>query len=118
NILNNAQQAIDGEGKIFVKTHQEGETVCVSIRDTGRGIAAHLRSKIFDPFFTTKAPGEGTGLGLSLSYGLLKKLGGTIECKSTVGKGTEFIVKFPAKSEAQETSDASLIEPTLVEGTV
>ena len=64
------------------------------MRDTGTGIPPEIRGKIFDPFFTTKEPGVGTGLGLSLSYGIISRLGGTIECNSTVGQGTEFIVKF------------------------
>ena len=64
------------------------------MRDTGTGIPPEIRGKIFDPFFTTKEPGVGTGLGLSLSYGIISRLGGTIECHSTVGQGTEFVVKF------------------------
>jgi two-component system NtrC family sensor kinase len=54
-----------------------------------------VRRRIFDPFFTTKAPGVGTGLGLSLSYGIVTRLGGTIECNSQAGAGSEFIVSFP-----------------------
>src|ERR1700730_5201101 len=100
NILNNAQQAIDGEGDIFLGTWQDGDRVCVSIRDTGCGIPEAIRDKIFDPFFTTKEPGGGTGLGLSLSFGLISKLGGSIQCQSTVGEGSEFIVTFPCIAEA------------------
>jgi signal transduction histidine kinase len=100
NILNNAQQAIVGEGELFVTTSQDGDQVRVSIRDTGCGIPDDVKSKIFDPFFTTKEPGIGTGLGLSLSYGLISKLGGTIECHSTVGEGTEFVITFPCMTEA------------------
>jgi two-component system NtrC family sensor kinase len=65
-----------------------------------------VRGRIFDPFFTTKAPGVGTGLGLSLSYGIISKLGGTIECRSQVGVGTEFVVAFPCELNA-DTSNAA-----------
>ena len=99
NILNNAQQAIDGAGEIFISTHQESAgIVCVSIRDSGCGISEETKKKIFDPFFTTKAPGVGTGLGLSVSYGIISRLGGSIECNSTPGQGTEFKVRFPRVS--------------------
>ena len=94
NLLTNAQQAIAGTGEITVTTSQDERWMTVSVRDTGSGIPDDIRGKIFDPFFTTKDPGVGTGLGLSLSYGIISRLGGTIECRSTVGQGTEFIVKF------------------------
>jgi two-component system NtrC family sensor kinase len=73
--------------------------VSVSIRDTGTGISEEVKSRIFDPFFTTKDPGVGTGLGLSLSYGIISQLGGTIECRSQPGQGAEFIVRFPRAAE-------------------
>jgi signal transduction histidine kinase len=95
NILNNAQQSIDGFGHITITTSQEGEMVNVAIRDTGGGIPEAIHGKICDPFFTTKEPGVGTGLGLSLSYSLLAKLGGSIDFTSEVGRGTEFRVTFP-----------------------
>jgi two-component system NtrC family sensor kinase len=95
NILNNAQQAIDGIGDVTITTSQEGDMVKVTIRDTGGGIPEAIRDKICDPFFTTKEPGVGTGLGLSLSYSLLAKLGGSIDFTSEVGRGTEFRVTFP-----------------------
>jgi signal transduction histidine kinase len=97
NILNNAQQAIEGEGQILVTTRSDGERVSVSIRDDGPGIPEDIRGRIFDPFFTTKEPGLGTGLGLSISYGIISKLGGTIECRSTLGEGAEFIITFPRR---------------------
>jgi signal transduction histidine kinase len=95
NILANAQQAIPEQGTITVATRQEGATVSVSIRDTGTGIPDDIKTRIFDPFFTTKEPGVGTGLGLSLSFGIIQQLGGLIECHSEAGQGTEFIVRFP-----------------------
>jgi signal transduction histidine kinase len=94
NLLNNAQQAIPQEGEIAIKTRQEGDWLSVTVRDSGTGIPPELKDKIFDPFFTTKEPGLGTGLGLSLSYGIISKLGGTITCASSPGQGAEFIVRF------------------------
>jgi signal transduction histidine kinase len=107
NILNNAQQAIEGNGRILVSTRLDNDNVSVSIRDDGPGIPEDVRSRIFDPFFTTKEPGLGTGLGLSISYGIISKLGGSIECRSEVGSGAEFIVTFPcqAKLPSQETTN-------------
>jgi signal transduction histidine kinase len=98
NILNNAQQAIEGEGRILVTTRRDGEQISISIRDDGPGIPEEIKSRIFDPFFTTKEPGLGTGLGLSISYGIINKLGGTIECRSAPGEGAEFIVTFPRRA--------------------
>ena len=71
----------------------------------GCGMPEEVRQKVFDPFFTTKEPGVGTGLGLSLSYGLISKLGGTIECHSTPKEGTEFVVRFPCVAEAPPDGD-------------
>jgi len=96
NLLTNAVQAMPGGGEIIATARREESVVRISIRDTGTGIPAALLPRIFDPFFTTKAPGQGTGLGLSVSYGIVTRLGGTIECHSTEGVGTEFIVRLPA----------------------
>ncbi len=100
NILSNAQQAIAGQGEITITTRRTADRVTVSIRDSGCGMTEEVRQRIFDPFFTTKAPGVGTGLGLSLSYGIISRLGGAIECRSEVGKGSEFTVSFPCGGEA------------------
>jgi signal transduction histidine kinase len=105
NILNNAQQAIETAGTISISTQQDGEWISVRVRDDSCGIPADVRAKIFDPFFTTKEPGVGTGLGLSLSYGLISKLGGTIECQNTAENGTEFIIRFPCVAEAPADDD-------------
>ncbi|HTM52793.1 MAG TPA: ATP-binding protein [Pirellulales bacterium] len=119
NIFNNAQQAMEGEGEIFVSTRDEGAAVCVRIRDTGPGIPEAIRARLFDPFFTTKAPGEGTGLGLALSYGLISKLGGSIECKSTFGEGAEFVVRFPREAEEPDEQAARQeLEAFEIEATV
>ena len=95
NLLVNAGQAIDESGSIYIKVFSDAEWQKVSIRDTGQGIEPEHLSKIFDPFFTTKPVGSGTGLGLSLSYSIVKNHGGEIEVKSEKGKGTEFIVSLP-----------------------
>lgn len=100
NLLINAAQAIDKEGQITVKAWQEGETVLFSVADTGCGISEENISRIFEPFFTTKEIGIGTGLGLSLSYQIVKKHQGEISVESVPGKGTTFTVRLPIDAEA------------------
>lgn len=95
NMLLNAAQAIQGRGTISIRTGVEGDDAWVEIADTGNGIKPEHLSRIFDPFFTTKAVGEGTGLGLSVSYGIVKEHGGRIDVQSEVGRGTVFRVWIP-----------------------
>ena len=95
NLLINAAQAIETKGNIIIKTYALNDYVCVDVTDTGKGIPPDNLSKIFDPFFTTKPIGQGTGLGLSVSYEIMKKHGGEIKVKSKVGKGTTFTVMLP-----------------------
>ena len=76
-----------------------GEYIEVTVSDTGRGIRPDIIHRIFDPFFTTKEVGKGTGMGLSISQGIIKSYGGTITVESTVGKGTTFYVYFPVTQE-------------------
>lgn len=98
NLLVNAAQAMPKErrGTIWVRTRCIGvDAVEVEIADNGSGIAPANLSKIFDPFFTTKPIGQGTGLGLSLSYGLVQKHHGSIDVHSTVGEGTCFRIRLP-----------------------
>jgi len=97
NILANAAQAIDGKGDVKIVTRKDGDFVKISFTDSGRGIDAQHLNRIFDPFFTTKDVGEGTGLGLSVSYGIIEKHNGTISVESKVGEGTTFTVRIPAK---------------------
>lgn len=96
NILINAAQAIEGKGEIKIATKLENGCVEIIISDTGAGIPRENLSKIFDPFFTTKEVGKGTGLGLNVAYNIIKKHNGTIDVKSSVGKGTIFSVRLPA----------------------
>ena len=96
NLLINAHQAIEKKGSIFISTARPAEErIQVSIRDTGRGIPEEILEKIFDPFFTTKASDQGTGLGLSVSYGIVKQHGGHILVESNPGKGTIFTIVLP-----------------------
>lgn len=99
NILSNAAHAIKDEGEITIKTwvnKEAGEQyVFVSIKDNGQGMTKEVKEKIFEPFFSTKGVGQGTGLGMSISYGIIKKHGGDIEINSESGKGAEFIIKLP-----------------------
>ena len=97
NILVNAAQAIEKQGKITIKTSAENNFVIIKISDTGKGIPGEYISKIFDAFYTTKEPGKGTGLGLSISYKIIHEHNGTIDVESEVGKGTTFTIKLPAK---------------------
>lgn len=71
--------------------------VLLSVADNGKGISKQHLQEIFNPFFTTKRPGKGTGLGLSVSLGIAEAHGGTIEVKSELGKGSQFLLKLPAK---------------------
>ncbi|MFH1570523.1 MAG: ATP-binding protein [Gemmatimonadota bacterium] len=97
NILNNAQQAIEGKGCIAVRTWRDGDWVRVAISDTGSGIAADRLGKIFDPGYTTKGVGVGTGLGLSICYQIMQDHHGRIEVASEVGKGSTFTVVVPVE---------------------
>ena len=98
NLFTNAQAAMPEGGTLLVKTRtrrKEGQLEVV-VADTGIGIPAENLPRIFDPFFTTKPEGHGTGLGLSVSYGIVQEHGGTIAVESTVGRGTKFTLRFPA----------------------
>jgi len=97
NIVNNAAQAIESEGDIYISTKfdKTKNRISISISDNGRGIPKPIRKKIFEPFFTTKEVGQGTGLGLSITYGIIEKHNGSIEVVSEAGKGSEFIITLP-----------------------
>lgn len=110
NLLVNAAQAISERGTVTIRTAREGDQVSVSISDTGHGIAPENLNRIFEPFFTTKPVGSGTGLGLSLSYGIVKKHGGDIRVSSQLGCGTTFTIVLPidpASVQAQSSATAT-----------
>jgi signal transduction histidine kinase len=98
NLLVNAAHAITKErGTITIRTGAEAGEAWVEVADDGAGIAAENLQRIFDPFFTTKPVGQGTGLGLSLSYGIVQKHGGRMEVTSEIGQGTTFRVTIPVE---------------------
>lgn len=98
NLVVNAAQAIGPQrGKITLRSRAEAENIWLEVADTGSGMAQDTLQKIFDPFFTTKPVGQGTGLGLSLSYGIVKKHGGHITVNSELGVGTTFRVTLPIR---------------------
>jgi signal transduction histidine kinase len=101
NLLVNAAQAIEQQGKIFVRSGMENQHVWFEIEDTGTGMSEEVRNRIFEPFFTTKPVGKGTGLGLSISYDIIvKKHGGRMDVTSTLGKGTCFRIWLPLQASA------------------
>ena len=102
NILVNAAQAIEGKGEIKIKTWTENKNVVITISDNGPGIPEEIREKIFEPFFTTKDVGEGTGLGMSISYDIIKEHRGQIKVASEAGQGTTFTIELPLDREGDE----------------
>jgi two-component system, cell cycle sensor histidine kinase and response regulator CckA len=111
NLVVNARDAMVGGGEIRIETTNlrltepmqrdraivpKGQYVCIKVSDEGHGIAPDKLQKIFEPFYSTKRPGEGTGLGLSTAYGIVKQTGGFIFVKSDLGKGAEFSMLFPS----------------------
>jgi signal transduction histidine kinase len=109
NLVLNAQQAMSGRrGEVTVEAHagREGQLV-IRVRDNGPGIPREIQSRIFEPFFTTKPSGHGTGLGLSVSYGIVQEHHGTITVESEPGNGTMFVIELPTVSDA-EAAAASL----------
>ena len=110
NIISNSLDAMQKGGKISLRTYlimeeakpeimpsRHRSFICTEISDTGCGIEEKHINKIFDPFFTTKKSGEGTGLGLAITKSIIEEYGGDIEVKSSVGKGTTFIIRLPAE---------------------
>ena len=113
NLFTNAAQAIEGEGKIYIHTTAEADGVIVRILDTGCGMTEEVRARIFEPFFTTKAVGKGTGLGLSIVFRIIEEHGGRIDVRSTVGKGSEFVVRLPLKQKRHSGDTAGSAAPEL-----
>ncbi len=115
NLIMNARQAIEGKGEIEVVSEYDpaGNRVVITVADNGTGIPENIRHKIFDPFFTTKPTGQGTGLGLSVSYGIVKEHGGDIRVQSELGKGSVFTVTIPVFVSAHAGEPDSEKKPAL-----
>lgn len=105
NLVSNAIDAMDEkaedsdqvvEKRLTIKTYEQDGKIVVEVADTGTGMTPDTKRKIFEPFFTTKETGKGTGLGTSISFGIIKDYGGTIDIQSEFGHGTTFIITFPA----------------------
>lgn len=126
NLVVNARDAMPGGGEIRIETENvsltvpmkrdrvelaEGDYVVVRVIDEGVGIAADKIGKIFEPFYTTKRTGEGTGLGLSTAYGIVKQTGGYIFCDSVLGSGTSFTLFFPAHDLIAEDEETPVPAP-------
>jgi len=99
NIILNAAEAMQGRGSLTIGTQllEDGQSMEIGFTDTGRGIPQENMKRLFEPFFTTKEETSGIGLGLAISYGIIKNHGGNIEVKSQVGKGTTFLIRLPVE---------------------
>lgn len=104
NLIMNARDAMPRGGELTLATESENSTVQVEVSDSGVGIPAEQLDKIFDPFFTTKATSRGTGLGLAVTYGIMREHAGKIRVESTVGQGTSFRLEFPTARKAVHVS--------------
>jgi PAS domain S-box-containing protein len=97
NLLSNAAHAIEGKGKINIKTYKNGNDVCVEIKDTGKGMPEEIQGKIFEPFFTTKEQEKNAGLGLTVAYNIIHKYSGKIDVSSRIGEGSTFTIVLPTE---------------------
>lgn len=128
NLVVNARDAMPGGGEIKIETEgvtlledlrrdrvavPKGDYVMVKVTDEGTGIAPDKISKIFEPFYTTKRAGEGTGLGLSTAYGIIKQTGGYIFCDSVLGSGTSFTIYLPAHDHVSEPEGEPEPQPSI-----
>ena len=95
NVLRNALQASHPGGAVAVRTSVDGECVLIEVEDHGCGIDPAAGSRIFEPFFSTRPVGEGRGLGLAISYGIVRDHGGSIDFMTEPGSGTTFRIRLP-----------------------
>jgi len=107
NLILNARDAMPHGGRLEISTESDEDSAMVEVRDTGLGIAPEHLAKIYDPFFTTKQIGKGTGLGLAVSYGIVRDHGGHIDVESKLGEGTRFQITLPLAATRQMFATAS-----------
>ena len=108
NLFLNARDAMSTGGWLGIRTRIDAQSAVVEVSDTGSGIPPETLSRIYDPFFTTKGPGQGTGLGLSVTYGVVQEHHGAIECDSEPGQGTRFTLTLPRALRASERTAEAL----------
>jgi signal transduction histidine kinase len=117
NLFSNAAQAMDGYGRLYIRSWFDDQAVHVSVADNGKGIAPENLTRIFDPFFTTKPVGEGTGLGLAISHQIITQHGGEIQVQSQIGSGTTFSIRLPVArpcdASRQQSEQFNLIKETV-----
>lgn len=102
NLIINAAQSIQGSGQIRITAWEdENDEVIIEVHDTGQGIPPEVQGRLFDPFYTTKEEGQGTGLGLSVVYGIIQKHHGNITVESMPGRGASFLIHLPLKTQAE-----------------
>ena len=99
-----------GKGKLTITTEKVDDTIKIYIKDNGPGIKPEIMDKIFDPFFTTREVGQGTGLGLSLCYGIVTEHNGKIYVESKPGKGATFIVELPVVTDVEPVEPAKPVD--------
>ena len=107
NLILNARDAMPRGGRLEISTEADDDAVKINVRDTGVGIAPEHLTKIYDPFFTTKQIGKGTGLGLAVSYGIIRDHGGHITVESKLSEGTLFQITLPLATARQQLAAAS-----------
>jgi len=105
NMIYNAIDAMPSGGEIRMSAHEANRSVVLTIADSGTGMTPEVKSRLFDPFFTTKGKG-GTGMGMAVSFGIIRRHNGSIEVESEPGRGTTFRISLPVAVEAQKTADA------------
>ncbi|RQR53891.1 histidine kinase [Burkholderia sp. Bp9140] len=110
NLLVNAAHAIPERGVITIRTSSDGEQVSIAISDTGTGMTPDIVRRIFDPFFTTKPVGQGTGLGLSVSHGIIERHRGAIDVTSAPGRGTTFRIRVPIRRAGGRVGEVASVE--------
>jgi signal transduction histidine kinase len=110
NLIVNAGQAIEATGTITISTGASAREIWIRFEDTGCGIPKANLKRIFEPFFTTKPVGQGTGLGLSVSYSIVRRHGGAIDVESEVGRGSRFTIRLPVRQLQTQVGETETAE--------